>query len=312
MRTTTKGPKPYTNDEALALFLDAHFTVHQYKLLQSGVKESGSNMFPPYYALQNTKKMCYPSREAIKVTEISAEVKLQELLDQTIQRIVKTREEVLALLSSQHDPLSLTLVCKWGCDGSSGNSVYKQRFETKDQDDENMFLISLVPLQLNTNEAEIRIVWQNPRTSSTRFCRPAKFLLKKETPQLIKEETHKVQQQIDELSPTELLVGENVIEIHHNLLMTMVDGKVCNVLAENKSSQRCYICGALPKDMNNDPALKSSKDADPTKYSFGLSPLHAWIRCFECLIHIAYRLDIRQWQIRGANDKSKCEARKKP
>nr|CAI5823678.1 unnamed protein product [Callosobruchus analis] len=38
--------------------------------------------------------------------------------------------------------------------------------------------------------------------------------------------------------------------IHHTLLMTMVDGKVCNSLTQNRSSQTCYICGATPKQMN--------------------------------------------------------------
>jgi len=26
--------------------------------------------------------------------------------------------------------------------------------------------------------------------------------------------------------------------------------------------------------------------------------LHAWIRFFECLLHISYRLEVKKWQIR--------------
>jgi len=33
-------------------------------------------------------------------------------------------------------------------------------------------------------------------------------------------------------------------------------------------------------------------------FKFGLSTLHAWIRFFECLLHISYRLDFKKWQVR--------------
>ena len=35
---------------------------------------------------------------------------------------------------------------------------------------------------------------------------------------------------------------------------------------------------------------------------FGLSVLHGWIRMFECILHLAYKLPIKNWQARG-NDK---------
>lgn len=30
---------------------------------------------------------------------------------------------------------------------------------------------------------------------------------------------------------------------------------------------------------------------------YGISPLHAWMRFFECLLHISYRMDIKKWKI---------------
>ena len=174
-----------------------------------------------------------------------------------------------------------------------------------------MFIVSLVPLQLHSNENNKQIIWQNPRTSSTRYCRPIKILFAKESVELIREETDSMNQQINQLTPTAVIVEEKQLYVHTNLLMTMVDGKVCNALTENKTSQKCYICGALPKDMNKDPGTVDSITVDPTTYCFGISILHAWIRCFECLLHIAYRLDICKWQIRGESDKSKYESRKK-
>ena len=43
---------------------------------------------------------------------------------------------------------------------------------------------------------------------------------------------------------------------------------------------------------------------------FGMSTLHAWIRCFEAFLHISYRLNIQKWQIRDAADKIIVNERK--
>lgn len=86
----------------------------------------------------------------------------------------------------------MDLICKYGCDGSSGHSEYMQLPKTKEHkrddgsdseivSDSNQFpFSSLVPLRLVaiTDESTNNIVtlWENPRPSSTRFCRPIKFM----------------------------------------------------------------------------------------------------------------------------------------
>ena len=44
---------------------------------------------------------------------------------------------------------------------------------------------------------------------------------------------------------------------------------------------------------------------------YGLSTLHAWIRFFESLIHLAYKIDIKKWQARSAEDKQIVQDSKK-
>ena len=46
-------------------------------------------------------------------------------------------------------------------------------------------------------------------------------------------------------------------------------------------------------------------------YGFSLSTLHAWIRFLECLLRISYRLNIKKWQVRSDEDKSKVKQRSK-
>lgn len=80
----------------------------------------------------------------------------------------------------------------------------------------------------------------------------------------------------------------------------MVDGKVCNAATSTASTMRCYICGETSKDFNN---LSKRKLANPETYQFGLSILHARIRFFEMILHIAYKLPIQKWQARTESDK---------
>lgn len=43
---------------------------------------------------------------------------------------------------------------------------------------------------------------------------------------------------------------------------------------------------------------------------FGLSILHARIRLFEAVLHLAYKLTVQKWQLRGGEEKEKVKLRK--
>lgn len=51
--------------------------------------------------------------------------------------------------------------------------------------------------------------------------------------------------------------------------------------------------------------------ADLEKLQFGVSSLHARIRCFETLLHISYRLDFKKLQCRSTEEKLSIQNRKK-
>ena len=53
--------------------------------------------------------------------------------------------------------------------------------------------------------------------------------------------------------------------------------------------------------MNEQFKFGSAAETKEHLYKYGLSTLHAWIRCFECIIHIAFRL--KNWQVRGESEK---------
>ncbi|XP_078051617.1 uncharacterized protein LOC144477751, partial [Augochlora pura] len=154
------------------------------------------------------------------------------------------------------------------------------------------------------------VVWKNPRPASPRFCRPIRLQFLKENTESIVQEINYIQQQVDQINVFQTIINGKEINVVYKLACTMIDGKVCNAATSTASMQRCYLCNATSKDFNNIDRMLE-KETNTNNLSFGLSTLHAWIRFFECCLHISYRLDIKKWQGRSAVEKVSIEERKK-
>lgn len=300
-----------SDDAALSIVVESKLTKHQYLLIRQSMKEHNCNLYPPYYKVLQAKIRCYPPRSDITITEISAEVKLQALLNHTTERILLVQNNVIKSLKKT--VIHMKLICKWGCDGSSGQSEYKQKFADENSSDEHVFFTSLVPLQLLSVDCESNskiVIWKNPRPSSPRFCRPIRLQFLHETVQSTVNEMHYIEEQIKSLVPFNTIVDGQEILITYDMIFTMIDGKVCNAITSTKSTLRCYLCGVTSKDINNLDLVKKRK-IDESNLRFGLSTLHAWIRLFECLLHLSYKLEIKKWQARSTDDKQITEDRKR-
>jgi hypothetical protein len=298
----------YSPEEALSLIINAKLSKRQYLLIRVEAKARNAPIYPSWHHILEAKQKCYPNLGSIQITESSAEVRLQDLLDLTTRRIFSLQDELVTSLPEGSK--NFKMLCKWGCDGSSGQSSYKQRFFESGVDDSSVFVLSLVPLQvyctMASDDKKI-IIWQNPAPSSTRFCRAIKFVFTKESDEVTKKETGEIERQIEKLVPT--VVKDN-ITVSFELLFTMVNGKVCNSMTDTRSAQICYICGAKPTEVNNLSKVYS-KTPNVKHYSYGLSVLHSWIRFMECCLHISYRLTIKVFQVRGDNNKKVVAERKK-
>lgn len=123
--------------KALALYMDLDLTERKYIVLRKAINELHPNCFPSLYALQTEKKKLIPS---IVVSENSAEVELKTLMR-------RTAESIIQLCKVEDKIMKISLICKWGMDGSSGHSQYKQKFENETLSDEFMFFIAFVPLR---------------------------------------------------------------------------------------------------------------------------------------------------------------------
>lgn len=279
-------------DDALDMFSDANLTRAQY----NRIRDTTGNL-PCYSLLQQHKRTRYPPQDSFTITETSAEIRLQDLINHTAQRLLKHLEDVLSTLSDTEGS-SLTMICKWGCDGSQ-QAQFKQRFENDGDSDAHMFQSSFVPLRI-TYGSNCNILWQNPSPSSPNFCRPIRMRFVKETVDITNEEIKYVEDAAKMLEPTVVTFGEKTYSVKCNMLLTMIDGKVCNAVTDTKSTMRCYLCNATSKDFNK---LLEPKEVDKENLRFGLSTLHARIRLFESLLHIAYKLPVPNWPSRSEADK---------
>lgn len=157
-------------------------------------------------------------------------IPLQALLNHTSIRLCETLEFPDDPNFADKYARQITLLWKWGCDGTSGQNEYHQLFESttrfpsesnernepnmlqggkEEYSEKHVFLFSVVPLRLvgQSDVGDRVIFWENPRPSSTRLCRPLKFLYVKETTAVTKREVQKVQDEIEELNPTEISIN---------------------------------------------------------------------------------------------------------
>jgi hypothetical protein len=217
------GITSFTSDEALSFFVNAKLSKHQYQVIRSSAKQKNADIYPSYNNIREAKQRCYPSKESFTVTDTLAEVKLQDLLDHTILRIVQAHEILLARVAGKNIQ-KIVLVSKWGFDGSTGHSEYKQMF-SGEYSDSDLFLTSLVPIQIFTSSSteEKTVLWWNPRPLSTRYCRPIRLQFRKETNELIRKEKQHIENQIKLLLPTRVVLTGQEFFVFHEMFFTLID-----------------------------------------------------------------------------------------
>lgn len=306
-KCNTNPESAFSPAEALNIIVRTDMSKDNYIFLREAHREKNSHMYPSYEKVFCEKEKCYP--EGVQVSEFEAQLSLQSLLSHTAQRLLVAQQPAIDIFKSSlsnenGEPrlLKLELLSKYGIDGSGDQSLYAIKFNQEIHSDVNeasMLSSFICPVRLSLKD-ENKIIWQNPAPSSPFYCRPIKLTFKKETAELTRQEILILEEAIKKLVPT---VVDN-IEVHHKLMLTMVDGKVCQALTNTPSAASCYICKPRtnPSAMN-DLNVIENKEIDEKALSFGLSPLHLLINTMECILHIAYRMKIKKWMIKGNENK---------
>jgi len=185
-----------TPQEALALVLELNLTKNQYTIMRKTAMNAGHQLYPPYSQVQLAKQDTRPSLSAINVTETKAEVRLQDLLAHTSNRVVKLCQEgIVSYMDTENfQHTDVVLLLSWGMDGSSGQAKYKQRASLpSNMVDSTLFATTAIPLRLTSSN---KLLWQNPCPQSPSFCRPIRIQFVKETKELVLAEKQKVEQEL--------------------------------------------------------------------------------------------------------------------
>lgn len=303
--------------EALNIIVNTDMSKNSYVFLREAHRQKQCFMYPSYEKVLHEKLKCYP--EGVNVTQFEATVPLQSLLSHTAQRLIVAQQNAIDICMAnctstnteqiQHT-LQLEMLTKYGIDGSGNQSLYSIKFdqELHSNINETSIVSSFIcPVRLSLIDTN-KIVWQNPSPSSPFYCRPIKLKFIKESPELVRQEISEIQEAIVNLFPTEV----DNIKVHHKLILTMVDGKVCQALTNTPSASSCYICKPRtnPSAMNNLRGIED-KEIDDNALSYGISPLHLLINSMECILHIGYRLKLQTWMVKGNENKKIYNEEKK-
>lgn len=211
------------------------------KLRNAMNKKSESSILPSYYQILKERKLCYPHN--IQFSESSARVGFDNLIIHTVTRLLETISYQKSLAFVSNKPICFEI--KYGFDGTTSNSNYKQGFAGQRYDDTYFFNSFMCPLSAS---CEDQILWKNPSPGGSLYCRPISINFSKESPEITKSEFEILQEQleclvnqkIDFFSHSDNKIISTILDIKAKC--TMVDGKVLNVLADNKASLRCRIC----------------------------------------------------------------------
>lgn len=142
-------------------------------------------------------------------------------------------------------------VLSWGFDGSTGQSLYKQKITMSDAsvDENSLFATTLVPLRVSIGS---QVIWSNPLPTSYRFCRPIRIQYRKESRDLILAEKAYIENQINNLLPlTTIISNLNLVNSPRtHLSLSMIDGKVINIIWNINSQLKCPICKLTASKFN--------------------------------------------------------------
>lgn len=107
--------------------VETKLSVNQYCLMRTSALKQNMDLYPAYWLIKQAKSLCYPPADKIKITDSYAEVDLLSLLNHIANRLfLAITSDIDSLEMSPNDIINFKLISKWGSDGRSGYSIYKQ------------------------------------------------------------------------------------------------------------------------------------------------------------------------------------------
>lgn len=287
---------PHTLESAFAFFLENDFSKAQWDRLVHDSKKQNAPIYPSYYMLDKIKKEIRPTEFSVE-NEICVQLPFQVMLNKTAERLVTA----VGLNWSSIDLGDLVLLCTYGFDSSSGLKNPHQRFDQSDnitlKSEQSLFASTFTVIGLVAGSSNTRL-WLNPTPQSTRFCRPLRLAIEKETDETITIENDRLQKEVEKLHPFSfILPNQTPVTVQFQVYFTMIDGKILNSVLHNSATTRCPVCSLTMDQFNQDCDWKSN--VPPSHLKHGIANLHCEIKTMEQLIKLSCRLPLQTWTIRN-------------
>lgn len=254
------------------------------------------------------------SSKNISYKEHKSSVPLADLLNHTNERLLLATACHKQVLGGSPDlPLVIETDYKAGWDSASGQSVYKQKFETEEGEEkfvpESLLSTCIVPLRFR---CQGQVLWENPVPQGANFCRPLRLAFEKESDENAMAIKMDLDNQVKSLTEHETEVDGHLVTFKSCVHTTMLDGKAKNAASGHKSTLSCFICKAKPNDFNNLENFTSGKFVENLAFLlFGLSPMHLWIKILELILYIGSKKETERWRkSKALGDEETIKARK--
>ena len=188
----------------------------------------------------------------VSYDEHVSSVPLADLLDHTNFRMLVATGCHKSVDIPPGTPLVIQTDYKVGWDSATGQSVYKQTFDTEEGKEkfepESLLSTCIVPLRFRCGG---KVIWENPVPQGPSFCRPLRLAFEKETHENSSAIKTDLEVQVAGLSDQKTQIDNQSVTFKTCVHTCMLDGKAKNAASGHKSSQSCFICNAKPNDFNN-------------------------------------------------------------
>ena len=293
-RKSAEPLKTYSPEEGWALLVDRNYSVRQYKDFRRDVNAAtGRKVYPSYEEVLRARVNLHPDDRYIIISENDAIVELQGVCDHTARRIFEipgVRERARQLREENGGILILILDFKFGCDGFSGCTKFRQ-VGAEASHDGHVQASHFVVLQITTMvNGERKILYTNPLCNSSISCRLLRFWYIKESEDTLKEELNRLKE--EEIFLDDLDVDDG-IKVTYNGILSLLDQKALNALVGNRCQKRCPLCGLLPREYMADGEIIYHLFPGAISY-LCLSLLHFGLRTVENLLKIGFHKYFKQ------------------
>ncbi|KAG5681197.1 hypothetical protein PVAND_010654 [Polypedilum vanderplanki] len=306
-------PEKLSPEEALREILYTGLSKRTYQNIKNILDRKKANVLPPYNQVREAKQACRPSPNEMNFEDTKASVSLRAVSEHTIKRTLEMKRRELEQLVERQANLKLIeteFIFSRGGDSSTGQAQYQQKSSDGNLHDQNsLFAASITPLLWRTTNGEKFEIWKNLIPRSPDCNRPLLLQFHKETEDFVRkcfEKFKKEEKEINE-DPFLFVFGESVIQVKCKFYDTLIDVKVANILAEQKGSQRCFICNKTPSQFNNMTEFLPVNDG---LCQYGFSQLHFIINAFRFLLNLASKNIVKKYRNLDANQKKLVEARR--